>query len=73
MDLVPTNPSTNAQEALMEFSNITAGTLPAGTVTDHGVIARSTLTAYEMTDGRFVPFATIHGRPAFVLPLVVFS
>lgn len=44
------------------FTEITAGTLPAGTTTPFGVIAAATLTAYRMTTGEFVPFAKVHGR-----------
>lgn len=46
--------------------------LTAGTVTDWGTVEYSTLTAYRMTDGRFVPFGTVHERPV-VEPLVVFG
>lgn len=47
------------------------GLLSAGTVTDHGTIVGRSYTAYEMSDGRYVPFVTVHGpyRPAS--PLVV--
>lgn len=54
-----------------EFSAVQPGLLPAGTVTEHGTIVSSTLTAYEMADGSFVPFRSVHGRPAPVMPLVV--
>lgn len=46
--------------------------LAAGTVTEHGTVAESTLTAYRMTDGSFVPFTVVHGRKT-VEPLVVFG
>jgi hypothetical protein len=46
--------------------------LAAGTVTDWGTVEGSTLTAYKMVGGRFVPFTTVHERtPAE--PLVVFG
>lgn len=56
---------------MQDFSAVQAGLLPAGTVTEHGTIVSSTLTAYEMTDGSFVAFQRVHGRPAPVMPLVV--
>lgn len=52
------------------FSDIQPGLLPAGTVTDFGMIVTSTLTAYQMADGSFVPFRAVHGQPAPVMPLV---
>lgn len=55
------------------FPTVTPGTLAAGTVTEHGTIVRSTLTAYEMEGGEFVAFQRVHGRPAPVMPLVVFA
>lgn len=55
------------------FSTIQPGLLPAGTVTEHGTIVCSTLTSYEMTDGSFVAFQKVHGRPQPVMPLVVFG
>lgn len=46
--------------------------LAAGTVTEWGTVERSTLTAYRMVGGRFVPFTAVHERtPAE--PLVVFG
>jgi hypothetical protein len=64
--------TSSPQEAAM-FATIQAGTLPIGTVTDFGVIARTSYTAYEMTDGEWVPFHKIHGRPAPVMPLVTLT
>lgn len=55
-----------------KFSEVQAGLLPAGTVTEQGTIVGSTLTAYEMADGSFVAFQAVHGKPAPVMPLVVF-
>jgi len=55
-----------------QFTDATPGTLAAGTVTDHGTIVRSTLTAYEMTDGKFVAFGKVHGRTSY-MPLVTFG
>lgn len=48
------------------------GCLTPGTVTDYGTIEDVTLTAYRMTDGSFVAFQKVHGKPAPVSPLVVF-
>lgn len=46
--------------------------LAAGTVTAWGTVEGSTLTAYRMVGGWFVPFTTVHEhRP--VEPLVVFG
>lgn len=56
---------------MSDFAHIQPGLLPAGTVTEHGTIVRSTLTAYEMADGSFVAFQRVHGRPEPVMPLVV--
>lgn len=53
-----------------EFSAIQPGLLPAGTVTEHGTIVASTLTAYELADGSFVAFQQVHGKPAPATPLV---
>lgn len=55
----------------MDFSTIQPGLLPSGTVTPLGMIAASTLTAYEMSDGSFVAFQRIHGAPSPATPLVV--
>jgi hypothetical protein len=55
------------------FTTVQAGTLPTGTATDFGVIARTSYTAYEMESGEWVPFHKIHGRPAPVMPLVTFG
>lgn len=44
--------------------------LPNGTETPEGVIVSMTLTAYEMADGRFVPFVRLH-PPTPATPLVV--
>lgn len=51
------------------FTDITAGTLPTGTVTEFGTIEASSLTAYRI-DGTWVPFFKVHGRPAAATPLV---
>ncbi len=54
----------------MELSTTAHGQLPAGTVTDHGTIERRSITAYLMTNGRWVGFPTVHGPYKFVEPLV---
>jgi hypothetical protein len=59
--------------SVMNFSNIQAGLLPTGTVTDFGVIVSTSYTAYEMDNGEWIAFHRIHGRPAPVMPLVVFG
>ena len=56
---------------MSDFSHVQPGLLPAGTVTAHGTIVRSTLTAYELADGSFVAFEKVHGKPAPATPLVV--
>lgn len=56
-----------------EFSADTRGILAAGTETSKGVIVGRSYTAYEMADGAFVPFDSIHARAAMVEPLVVFA
>jgi hypothetical protein len=53
------------------FADTPHGCLPAGTETAHGTIVRATITAYEMADGSFVPFAVVHGPYPPVEPLVV--
>jgi hypothetical protein len=53
------------------FATVQPGMLPAGTVTPLGTIDFTSLTAYRMTSGEWVPFARVHGRPAPVMPLVV--
>jgi hypothetical protein len=55
-------------------ARLTAQSFPltAGTVTDWGTIECSTLTAYKMVDGRFVPFTTVHERQT-AEPLIVFG
>jgi hypothetical protein len=55
---------------MLDFSAIVPGTLPAGTKTPQGVIERSSLTAYEMSDGTWVPFAKVHGPAPWAEPLV---
>lgn len=59
--------------AMSDFSTVQAGLLPAGTVTEFGVIVRSSYTAYEVEGGEWVPFHRIHGRPQPVMPLVVLA
>jgi uncharacterized protein YecA (UPF0149 family) len=44
-----------------DFSTIQHGTLPTGTVTEHGTITQVSLTAYQMDESRWVPFMTVHG------------
>lgn len=68
-----TTTPTTQEVAMSQFSTTTPGTLPAGTVTELGTIVCSTLTAYEMADGRFVSFVKVHGAPSPVEPLVVFG
>jgi hypothetical protein len=70
---VPTTTSSRAtgrKESTMDFSTIQHGLLPAGTVTPQGVIARSSMTAYQMEDGAWVPFAKVHGPRPWASPLV---
>lgn len=47
------------------------GLLPVSTVTELGTIARRSLTAYQMTDGSWVSFDRVHGRPAMAEVLVI--
>lgn len=54
-----------------DFAEVQPGLLPTGTVTEHGTVVRSTLTAYEMADGSFVAFRRIHGEPQPATPLLV--
>jgi hypothetical protein len=71
-DVTP-SPSPTDQEATMpqsQFAHIQAGCLPTGTVTEFGVITRTSYTAYEMDNGEWVAFRRIHGTPAPVMPLV---
>lgn len=49
------------------------GLLPAGTVTEHGTIVGRSFTAYELADGSYVSFVTVHGPHRPVAPLVVFA
>lgn len=53
-----------------DFTEVQPGLLAAGTETEHGTVVRSTLTAYEMSDGSFVAFSRVHGAPAPEMPLV---
>lgn len=55
-----------------EFPHVLAGLLRTGTVTSRGVIDAVSLTAYKI-GGEWVPFQVLHGRPAPVMPLVVFA
>jgi hypothetical protein len=57
----------------MNVSEMVPGTIASGTMTQFGVVDRSTDTGYIMRDGSFVAFRRIHGTPAFVEPLVVFG
>jgi hypothetical protein len=61
------------KESDMDFSTITHGCLPVGTETPHGVIEAVSFTAYQMADGAWVPFATVHGPYKPVAGLVTFS
>jgi hypothetical protein len=54
----------------MDFTTIPPGCLTEGTETPKGVIEAVSLTAY-MIEGRWYPFAAIHGRPKPVTPLAV--
>jgi len=45
------------------------GCLPAGTVTEFGVIERRSLTAYLIA-GAWVSFDAVHGKPAMAEALV---
>lgn len=56
-----------------QFAAIQHGLLPSGTVTDLGMIADITDTAYKMADGSFVAFTKVHGPYGFTEPLVVFG
>jgi len=69
----PTGAIGAGKESVMDFTTITHGSLPAGTITSEGEIVQRTLTAYEMTDGRFVGFAKVHGPYGWVEPLVTFA
>lgn len=53
------------------FESAVPGTLPTGAETAFGRIVRSSLTAYQVEGGEWVPFHKVHGpyRPAS--PLVV--
>lgn len=55
----------------MDFTTIPHGLLDAGTETPHGVIVGRSYTAYEMADGSYVPFVTVHGPYRATMPLVV--
>lgn len=57
----------------MDFTAVPHGLLASGTETPHGVIVGRSYTAYEMADGQFVPFTTVHGPYRPVEPLVVFG
>ncbi len=72
-DTTTRSPERGGKESTMDFASIVAGTLPAGTPTEHGTIVRASLTAYEVEGGRWVPFHAVHGRPQPVTPLVVFG
>ena len=60
------------EESGMDFSTIPHGCLEEGTETDLGIIEHVSSTAY-LIDGRWVPFARLHGpyRPA--IRLVMFA
>ena len=62
---MPTTATTTGRkagkESDMDFTAITAGCIPTGTVTPLGRIESSTLTAYRIA-GEFVPFARVHGK-----------
>lgn len=72
LDTTPGTPG-HVCTLLCTTSTCCAGLLRAGTVTEHGTIVRSTLTAYEVEGGAFVPFAKVHGKPPMAEPLVVFG
>lgn len=72
-DLPATGGPAHVCSLLCTTSTCCAGLLPAGTVTEHGTIVRSTLTAYEVEGGAFVPFAKVHGTPPMAEPLVAFG
>ena len=55
----------------MDFSKIPGGCLSEGTSTPLGVIEQVSLTAY-LIEGRWVPFAKVHGEPAPAERLVAF-
>jgi hypothetical protein len=60
----------------MDFSTITAGTLPAGTMLPAGRIVRASVTAYQVESGAWVPFygpKGVHTRKGLVTPLVTFG
>ena len=67
-------PATDPKGYAMQESTTTGrGMLPAGTVTDHGVIVRRSDTAYLMAGGGWVSFDRVHGKPAPVAGLVPFA
>ncbi len=70
MTTTTTADTVGGKESDMDFTTTTRGTLPAGTVTDLGVIAETSCTAYRMTSGEWVSFDRVHGRPVPVSPLV---
>lgn len=57
----------------MDFSNFSAGTIPAGTLLPEGRIVRSSSTAYQVEGGEWVPFygaKGVHTTNRWVEPLV---
>lgn len=74
MAAATTNPrgeSPRKEAVMAEFSTVVPGTLPAGTNTAFGRIVRSSLTAYEVEGGQWVPFHKVHGPHKPASPLVV--
>jgi hypothetical protein len=70
---IETGESRGKEIAMSDFSTVQAGLLPAGTVTEFGVIVRSSYTAYEVEGGEWIAFHRVHGHPAPVMPLVVLA
>jgi hypothetical protein len=70
---VPETTTTHPTEevTVSQFSTTAHGLLPAGTETPQGVIVGRSYTAYEMADGTYVPFVTVHGPYTPAEPLVV--
>jgi hypothetical protein len=58
------------KESDMDFTAVQHGCLATGTVTPAGTIEATSLTAYRMTSGEWVPFHKVHGAYKPVMPLV---
>jgi hypothetical protein len=65
-----TNGQTARKGSNMDFTLVPAGCLEEGTETTLGIIEHVSLTAYLIA-GRWVPFATIHGKPRRAAALAI--